>query len=310
MFRIVICKKHLLNRCSSKLPLHRITAQQLILAAGSIGSTYLLLKNQQPHFPQISKQLGTRFCGNGDLINFAIKGDRIIDGSYGPVITSTIRMPDALDGGEGRGFYVQDAGYPDFINWILEMSEAPASLSRQIPFILRWLWASLTKKGLQDSNLSEEISELLFGKTKLDLSATTMPLLGMGRDIPDGVMKLRGDQQLDVIQNFKQSKDYFDRLRKTMENIARKLGAQYIDNPLWYLKRTIAAHPLGGCPMGRNQEEGVVDSYGEVFNYPGFFIADGAVMPGPVGPNPSLTIAALSDRFAEKVIENHQKKRV
>jgi len=35
-----------------------------------------------------------------------------------------------------------------------------------------------------------------------------------------------------------------------------------------------------------------VDSYGEVFNYPGLYVADGSVMPGPVGPNPSLTIAA------------------
>jgi cholesterol oxidase len=60
--------------------------------------------------------------------------------------------------------------------------------------------------------------------------------------------------------------------------------------------------------MGRDENEGVVDSYGEVFNYPGFFIADGSVMPGPVGANPSLTIAALSDRFSERVIENHKQK--
>ena len=56
--------------------------------------------------------------------------------------------------------------------------------------------------------------------------------------------------------------------------------------------------------MGRNAEEGVVDEYGEVFGYPGFTIADGSVMPGPVGPNPSLTIAALADRFAERATGN------
>lgn len=55
--------------------------------------------------------------------------------------------------------------------------------------------------------------------------------------------------------------------------------------------------------MGRNAGEGVVNPYGEVFNYPGFYIADGSVMPGPVGPNPSLTIAALSDRFATHMLE-------
>jgi cholesterol oxidase len=46
-----------------------------------------------------------------------------------------------------------------------------------------------------------------------------------------------------------------------------------------------------------------VDSYGEVFGYPGLYVADGSVMPGPVGPNPSLTIAALADRFAERLLE-------
>ena len=50
---------------------------------------------------------------------------RIIDPGYGPVITSTARMPDALDGGEGRGFYLQDAGYPQHLAWILHVLAAP-----------------------------------------------------------------------------------------------------------------------------------------------------------------------------------------
>jgi cholesterol oxidase len=66
----------------------------------------------------------------------------------------------------------------------------------------------------------------------------------------------------------------------------------------------ITAHPLGGAPMGRNEREGVVSPDGEVFGYPGLFVADGSVMPGPVGPNPSLTIAALADKFADRMIED------
>jgi len=33
------------------------------------------------------------------------------------------------------------------------------------------------------------------------------------------------------------------------------------------------------------------------------FVADGSVMPGPVGANPSLTIAALAERFSRRMIE-------
>ena len=47
----------------------------------------------------------------------------------------------------------------------------------------------------------------------------------------------------------------------------------------------------------------MVDSYGEGFGYPGLYVADGSVMPGPVGANPSLTIAAVADRFADHIIQ-------
>jgi cholesterol oxidase len=50
----------------------------------------------------------------------------------------------------------------------------------------------------------------------------------------------------------------------------------------------------------------VIDSWGNVFGVPGLHVADGSVMPGPVGPNPSLTIAALADRFADAIIEGRQ----
>ena len=86
--------------------------------------------------------------------------------------------------------------------------------------------------------------------------------------------------------------------------MTHSLGGRFADNPIWFLKRVITVHPLGGAPMGRQSGEGVVDPYGNVFGYPGLHIADGSVMPGPVGPNPSFTIAALADRFADHILED------
>jgi cholesterol oxidase len=59
--------------------------------------------------------------------------------------------------------------------------------------------------------------------------------------------------------------------------------------------------------MGRDADHGVVDAFGQVFGFPGLVIADGSVMPGPVGANPSLTIAALADRFVERSIGTLQR---
>jgi cholesterol oxidase len=108
---------------------------------------------------------------------------------------------------------------------------------------------------------------------------------------------------LDVDWTTATSAAYFDRVRSTMRDIATELGASFRDNPLWWRKRVITVHPLGGCPMGRHQGEGVVNADGEAFGYPGLFVCDGSVMPGAVGANPSLTIAAFADRMATRIVD-------
>jgi cholesterol oxidase len=291
---------------TSKLPLVTLTADRVVLGAGTLGTPYLLLRNRS-NFPHMSPALGTRFCGNGDLLTFILKchtlqGDRpvarVLDGSRGPVITSYVRVPDTVDGGNGRGYYVEDAGYPAFVDWMLESSSVPSTAGRVFRFALRRVRDRLTRSPRSD--LSAEIGWLI---GDAELSSGSMPLLGMGRDIPDGVMRLRKGY-LDIDWTMASSSEYFSRVRSTMEAIAGVLGAQFRDNFLWRLKRVITVHPLGGCPMGRHDREGVVDAWGEVFHYPGLYVSDGAAMPGPVGPNPSLTIAAFADRMAEHILEH------
>jgi cholesterol oxidase len=56
------------------------------------------------------------------------------------------------------------------------------------------------------------------------------------------------------------------------------------------------AHILGGCSIGQDETDGVVNTSHEVFNYPGLYVIDGSVMPGNLGVNPSLTITAMAER--------------
>ncbi|MEU3271336.1 GMC family oxidoreductase [Saccharomonospora sp. NPDC006951] len=283
-----------------KLAIHRITCDRLVLAAGTYGTTYLLLRNIEG-LPGLSAALGTRFSGNGDLLTFLLPGNdgraRALEASRGPVITSAIRVPDgADDAGEGRGFYVEDGGYPGFTDWLVESADVTRTLFRTAEFVTRWALALL--RGWPDNRLGSELSRLLGNGT---LSAGSLPLLGMGRDVPDGVMRLRNDL-LDIAWTTETSTDYFARVRDTMRDIAGELGARYLDNPVWFFRRIITVHPLGGAPIGRNPEEGVCDAYGEVFGHPGLHVADGAAMPGPVGANPSLTIAAMADRMCTRLL--------
>jgi cholesterol oxidase len=287
-------------------PTIKLTCDHLILSAGTLGTTNLLLRNRAV-LPGLSPKVGTRFCGNGDLLTLVLntsrlgadgrREPRIVDPGYGPVITTTARIPGAEDGGEGRGFYLQDAGYPQHLAWILHVLAAPVQLWRWREgasyLIKNWL------KGTPDTDVTARIAELM---QPAGLSAGGLPLLSMGRDIPDGRMFLRNGR-LDIDWTRKASEPYFERVRTVSRDMAGVLGGRFADNPLWFLRRVITVHPLGGAPMGRHRDEGVVDSYGNVFGHPGLHIADGSVMPGPTGPNPSFTIAALADRFADQIID-------
>ena len=173
----------------------------------------------------------------------------------------------------------------------------PGDTRRLARFALERLRAILARR--PDTGLSAEISDLIGTDA---LSVGSLPLLGMGRDVPDGLLWLRGNR-LDLSWTTATSEAYFERVLATMRRVAAVLGARYVDNPMWLRKRIITAHPVGGAPMGRDRSVGVCDSYGEVFGYPGLYIADGAVMPGPVGTNPSLTIAALADRMCTRMLE-------
>ncbi len=55
------------------------------------------------------------------------------------------------------------------------------------------------------------------------------------------------------------------------------------------------AHILGGCPMGQDRSDGVIDKHGKVFGYENFYVADGSIIPVNLSVNPSLTILALSE---------------
>jgi cholesterol oxidase len=290
-------------RDAAAAPSGTIVCDRLVLAAGTYGTSYLLLRNRA-HFPGLSPALGTRFSGNGDVLSFLINardrgGVRPLDASRGPVITSAIRLSDQHDvpAGTGRGAYLEDGGYPAFVDWLVEAADVPGETRRLAQFVLERCRAIVTRT--PDPSLSKEISDLIGADS---LSVGSLPLLGMGRDVPDGVLRLR-DDRLDLVWSTATSEAYFERVNAAMRRVAAVLGARCVNNPLWLSKRIITAHPVGGAPMGRDPSAGVCDPYGEVFGYPGLYVADGAAMPGPVGPNPSLTIAALADRMCTRLLD-------
>lgn len=58
----------------------------------------------------------------------------------------------------------------------------------------------------------------------------------------------------------------------------------------------VSAHLIGGCTMGKNINEGVIDKYHRVFGYKNMYVIDGSSIPANLSVNPSLTITAMAER--------------
>jgi cholesterol oxidase len=285
-------------------PDRTITATVVVVAAGTFGSTRLLLGHRGV-LPGLSPRLGQGFSTNGDMITFA-RNCRAGDGSwldlspsFGPVITQSGRQ--TVD---GHDVWLQDAGGPGFSEWLWQAPEVPADVVGLIRRMLSSRVRERVSGGRQRTRISADVAAA-FGSARS--SAAMVPLLSMGIDVPGGRLSLDGDVLNLDWDPHGESRGYFDAAEAAARRVAEGLGGRLAPRFGLARARAMTVHPLGGCAMGRDRDHGVVDDHGEVFKtdgvYQGLFVADGSVMPGPVGPNPSLTIAALADRFAERMIE-------
>jgi cholesterol oxidase len=302
---------------------HTVTAQHLILSAGTLGTNYLLLKNRD-NFEQLSQTLGNGFSANGDMLAFAVRCSKEVDGrrvpvvvdAYrGPVITSTIHNKPSA--GLEYNFFIQEGGYPELGGWILPpLLDLGFYVKAGIKLAARLVVRQI--RGFSTTNAAVELSEVLginHGGSGLLL------LLGMGSDPTTGRFCLgkpsearfpwqkRKPAMLTLQWRGNDQEPYFETVRKVMRKLASAAGGQFRDPFGGAVNRMATAHPVGGCRMSPDSRTGVVDPFGQVHNYANLYVADGSVMPGPTGANPSLTIAAFAERSAERVIANHDAQR-
>ncbi|WP_301122552.1 GMC oxidoreductase [Mycolicibacterium fortuitum] len=130
-------------------------------------------------------------------------------------------------------------------------------------------------------------------------------LFGMGRTGSRGRLSLDGRQLRATAGRASAAPGMLAAMESVMERLApgykAKLAVYNIPSGRGKA-RLFTVHPLGGAPIGKNAAEGVVDHRGEVFGYPGLYVADGSLYPTDPGVPPSMTIAALAERQAAIMI--------
>ncbi|MCG8418007.1 MAG: alpha/beta fold hydrolase [Proteobacteria bacterium] len=281
-----------------------IRAEVVILAAGTFGTTEILLRSRDRGL-SLSERLGHGFSGNGDMVAFAYNADQEIRGiglgdrepepnkPVGPCITGFI---DDRDGPLDQSVIVEDGSIPGLLGPLLPGLFDAVSLidgwdsDRGIGDRLREWWRILESR----------VRGPYHGATR-----NTQTFLAMSHDDADGVLEL-DDDRVRVRWPDVGRKPVFRRMHALVARASEALGATYNRNPLWTEilgKKLITVHPLGGCGMGENAGTGVVDHKSRVFSgpsgtnvHPGLYVCDGAVLPRSIGVNPFLTISALAER--------------
>jgi cholesterol oxidase len=274
-----------------------VEAPTLVLAAGTLGSTRLLLENRR-RLPGLSGALGSHFSGDGDGLGMAIdprapdvQGAR---NDFGPVMTSK------LDYTAERGLIVADGGLPANFQVLIDAARGVNVLRGWRRWLLR-ARVALTRVGLTDQALRPRDLDLTAGEPDDD----SLIFLMIGRDAADGQMRLTPIlRRFDIRWDMAGSKGLFDNLERTSREIAEASDAE----PFYVLEggpfsKYATVHPLGGCPMSDDPAAGVVDDRGRVHGLPGLHVLDGSIVPTALGVNPSKTIAALAERGAARLVE-------
>ena len=260
-------------------------AARVILAAGSLGSTELLLRSRDEHgtLPKISRMLGRNWSANANVLSMATYADGgRVQQTVGPTISS---MVDFMDGtSNAQPFIVEDDGFPNVL--------------------LNSLRACLDQRGGTDlaRSILKQIERHVRGDER---SRNLMVWLGAGMDAADGQLSLtRGrlaqkTKALRLRWKPEQSRSIVEAILAVHKSMTEATGGRMMPNPAWRIfKSLVTLHPLGGCKMGVTAETGVVDHRGQVFGYPNLYVVDGSILPTPFGRNPSHTIAALAERSA------------
>jgi cholesterol oxidase len=292
---------------------HTVRARTVILGAGVLGTTGILLRSKERGLP-LSAKLGARFSGNGDTIAFGYNCDERLDsvgcGNLVPYV-APYRLPEGIApvGATILGIIDQrkDRLVEDGI--IIEEATVPSSLARVMRVAAQLLGATgkETQHGFEHW-FHERLAEGrdLFGNHADGALNRTLLFLLMGHDGASGRIELSGDGR-PVVRWPDRARSLIDTENGRAHEITRMLGGEFIRDPLSrYLHNQFTVHPLGGCPMGDDADGGVVDDAGRVFcdggeTHAGLYVADASVIPTSLGVNPLLTITALAERIAEYV---------
>jgi cholesterol oxidase len=272
---------------------HTVYAKNVIFSAGVMGTMKLLLdlRDRKGSLPRLSRRLGHMVRTNSEALLGSVARRSDINYSEGVAISSIYNQNEITR--------VEPVRYPDGSSLMRFLAAPLIDTHVSVPVrLLKFLGWALTHpldfaKALILPGWAHNVTILLVMqhadnrmRFRIGRSGFTLFRRGLIAEKEPGYeiqARVKGSHEL--------TREFADR---TNGVALGSLGENLLGLPT-------TAHILGGAPIGRNAEEGVVNECFEVHNYPGMYIIDSSIMPANPGVNPSLTIAALAEYAISKI---------
>jgi cholesterol oxidase len=257
-----------------------VAARNVVVSVGVLGTLKFLLdcRDRYGTFRQLSQHLGERMRTNSEALLGSVARRSDVDYSQGIAIAPIFRVDEVTR--------IEPVRYPAGSD-LMKILDAPLISQRDsiplrllrhpLDFLRMQLFPAWAKRAtiiLVMQNVDNAMRD------RLGRSLLIFFKKGLVAESYDGnEIKARVDTGHDITRAFA-SKTYGVPLGSSGENL---------------LNLPTTAHILGGCPVAKTAQQGVVDENLAVRNYPGLYVVDASVIPGNLGVNPSLTITALAE---------------
>jgi cholesterol oxidase len=274
-----------------KIKRKNLKAAKVILAAGAVGTMEILFASRDRFktLPKLPYSLGKHVRTNSEAIVGILAKDKNADLTKGPAI-STHFYPDAHTHITQNRF---SESYGFMKIYFTHLVDGTNPLTRAIKTIATIIFKPYTSlKLLLAKNWSKRITAL----TVMQHADNEMEF-SYGRKLIKGFdFGLKSKVSVG-----ERSPSYIPQANAAARAFAEASGGtalNMISESVGNLSTT--AHILGGAVMASSPKDGVIDINHEVFGYKGLYVMDGSAIPSNVGVNPSLTITALAERFADR----------
>lgn len=271
-----------------------IRARNVVVSAGVLGTVELLLRcrDETRSLPRLSAQVGTFIHSNSESLMGITARTPGVDYSRGVAITSRFWVDEETSVEPVR--YPRGSSLMRFIGLPLIDNLSGSvlhRLGRLAVQVLRNPYDAAKSFILPDwSRDSTIILVMQTVENRMHMRLGRSPLTLFRKRLVS-----ERDRKLPIPSIIEAGRRVVDQFAQKSDGIPQTSFNEVVMNT------PSTAHILGGCTIGTDEANGVVDANHEVFNYPGLFVVDGSVIPGNLGVNPSLTITAMSERAMSQI---------